>query len=187
MYSPANNLLAVLLAGSLFLFGCENDIREVANYGKKQIQVEEGKNIESWMSQTGNVKAVLTAPRLLRYRADTPYTEFPAGLHVDFFKDSLILESVVNAKYGRYIEYSSKVFLRDSVLVYNTKGDTLWCQELWWDQNQQLFYSDKFVKIHTANPRQDHTGTGLRAAQNFSWYTILNNKGVVEMPGDIMP
>ena len=41
-------------------------------------------------------------------------------------------------------QWENKVYLKDCVVVINIlKGDTLRCQELWWDQNTQKFYTNK--------------------------------------------
>ncbi len=161
---------ASFLVGCFFVWSCENDIREVQNLNKKSIGIEEGKDIESYLSQAGKVKAKLMAPVMLRYQADTPKVEFPKSLRVDFFNDSTVVESKLFAKYGRYLENENKVFLRDSVVVFNMAGDTLFCQELYWDQNQSIFYTDKNVIIH--KPDQKVYGNGLIADQSFKWFTI---------------
>ena len=62
--------IAVLFTGCIFLFSCENDMEEVAALNKKKIQVDEGKNISSYMSQGGKMKAHLTARLMLNYRTD---------------------------------------------------------------------------------------------------------------------
>ena len=121
--------------GSFLVFSsCENDPKVVDALFRKKISAEVAKNIESYLSQSGKVKAKLTSPYMLRYQADSPYIEFPRTLHVDFYDDSTVIESTVDAKYAKYVEFDHKVLLRDSVLVQSIKnGDTLRTQELWWD------------------------------------------------------
>lgn len=165
-----NKILAAFFLGCFFVCSCENDIHEVENLNKKSLGIEEIKDIESYLSQAGKVKAKLMAPLMLRYQSDTPKVEFPKSLHVDFFNDSTKVESKLSAKYGRYLENENKVFLRDSVVVFNMTGDTLFCQELYWDQNKAIFYTDKNVIIH--KPDQKVYGTGLIADQDFKNITI---------------
>lgn len=164
--------IAAIIMGCFFILSCENDYEEVKNLNKKSIGVEEGRQIESFLSQNGQVKAKLKAPVMLRYQFDTPKVEFPKTLHVTFFDDSTQVESELSAKYGRYLENENKVFLRDSVVVFNVTGDTLLTQELYWDQLQQTFYTDKKVIIR--KPDQKIYGSGLVADQNFKWFTIKN-------------
>ncbi len=135
--------LAAFISGCFFIVACENDIKEVEALGKKKINVDEAHNIESYLSQNATMKAKLTAPLMLRTQADTPITEFPKTLHVDFYNDSTLIESQLFAKYGRYLQNENKVYLKDSVVVFNIKGDTLRSDELYWDQDKQLFYTDK--------------------------------------------
>lgn len=174
---------AALLISCLFVLSCENDMKEVNNLLAKQTGVEEGKDVISYMSQEGVVKAKLRSPFMLRYQSDSPYVEFPRSLHVDFFNDSTKTESTVDALYAKYREYESKVFLKDSVVVINIeKGDTLRTNELWWDQNTQEFFTDKPVRIY----QKDKTifGHGLRAKQDFSSYDIFNITGIVLTKGN---
>lgn len=165
----------------LFFVACENSEEEINALTTKRIAVEEAKFIESYLSQGGKMRARLTAPVMNRYQTDSPYIEFPNTLHVDFFKDSLLkVESQLDAKYGRYKESDNKVFLRDSVIVFNDKKDTLKCQELWWDQNLEKFYTDKPVQIH--QPDKIIFGTGLEADQSFTWWVITQVTGELLVP-----
>jgi len=169
-FSTSIKILAAVVCGCFFMCSCENDIRDVQNLSKKKIGIEEGKDIESYLSQNGKLKAKLLAPVMLRYQRDTPRVEFPKTLRVDFFDDSMKVESKLFAKYGDYKENENKVFLRDSVVVYNIKGDTLFCKELYWDQQKSIYYTDKNVIIH--KPDQKIYGKGLVADQSFKWFTI---------------
>ncbi|HLL42159.1 MAG TPA: LPS export ABC transporter periplasmic protein LptC [Segetibacter sp.] len=172
MIMKLTKIVAALFFGCFFVWSCENDMREVQNLSKKSIGVEEGKEIESYLSQEGKLKAKLIAPLMLRYQSDTPKVEFPKTLRVDFYNDSTKVESKLFAKYGRYLENENKVFLRDSVIVFNMAGDTLICKELYWDQLKAKFYTDKNVIIH--KPDQKVYGTGLEADQDFKNITIKN-------------
>jgi LPS export ABC transporter protein LptC len=157
---------------------------------------EEGTDIVSYLSEPGKdstgkliatVKGKLTSPYMLRYqRADSPYTEFPRTLHVDFYNDTLRVESQLDAKYGKYFTNQDKVFLRDSVVVKNIiKGDTLHCKTLWWDQHTQRFSTDDSVRIY--EPDKILWGTGMEADQNFRWYTIKKMTGMVLTSGGNFP
>jgi LPS export ABC transporter protein LptC len=76
----------------------------------------------------------------------------------------------MDANYGEYFEVKAKVFLKDSVRVFNNTGDTLFCQELWWDQNTQMFTTDKPVRIH--RPDMIMYGVGLLAPQDFKFFEM---------------
>ncbi|MEO6289682.1 MAG: LPS export ABC transporter periplasmic protein LptC [Ginsengibacter sp.] len=153
----------------------------------KRIGVEEAKQVDIIYSLGAKTKARLTAPIMLRHQDSIPYIEFTKTLHTDFYDDSLHIESKLNAHYGRYMETESKVFLRDSVVVFNIKGDTLFCDELYWDRARtgQEFYTDKPVRIRTRTHILD--GDGLDAPQDFKTWHLINGRGIVRIPASEFP
>jgi LPS export ABC transporter protein LptC len=167
-----NLKLHLLFIVTISFFSCENDVHKVAALHSKGLGIEEGKNVTSLMSQGGKIRAKLTAAQMLRYQLDTPKIEFPKHLHVLFYDSLALVESVLHAKYGSYKENQNLIFLRDSVVVYNVQRDTLWCKELYWDQNKAIFYTDKPIRIVKQTPKQVIYGLGLKADQNFKWFTI---------------
>lgn len=177
----------VFLSFSLSLImACENDINVVKNLGKSRIGVEEGKNILTYWSSGGKVKAKLTAPFMFRYLYDSPRVVFPHSVHVDFYDSTLQVESQLFAKYGQYIESQNKVYLRDSVIVFNVKKDTLWCDDLYWDQNLGTFSTEKPVRIYQSNPIQRLRGIGMTADQNFKWFQLKKVTGPVQVPDSVL-
>jgi len=188
-YPPAS----FLLTGSLFfsliiLASCGNTDVEVSNYNKKSLGIEEINNADINYTLGGRAKAKLVSPLMLRVQDASPYVEFPKKLHVDFFNETGTVDSRLDALYGKYLEQESKVFLKDSVKVINIKGDTLYCDELWWDRNLKgnEFYTDKPVKIRTKT--QIINGTGMRAAQDFKNWVIINpNQSVIKVANSQFP
>jgi LPS export ABC transporter protein LptC len=185
-FRPIRHILgqAAIVGSCLFVFGCENDENTVREWTEKKEMVETAKDVTVLFSQTGNLKANLRAPLMLRYQSDTVMVEFPKSLHVDFYDSAGKRESWVDAKYGKYFESFNRVLLRDSVRVINVKGDTLATSELWWDQNQQKFYTDKEVSIIQPDKRIAG-GKGLEAGQDLSWYIIKLPSGTVLVDEDM--
>lgn len=194
--SSINKLLLLLLVlFTLAGVSCENKTKTTVNRPHVSVP-EEGVNIEGLLSEPvtdstkklgAKVKGKLTAPYMLRYqRVDSPYEEFPRSLHADFYNATMQVESQLDALYGKHLTSQDKVYLRDSVVVKNIlKGDTLHCQELWWDQHTEKFTTDKPVRIYTKD--KILFGTGMEADQNFRWYTIRKLTGTVLTAGNNIP
>lgn len=184
LFTHIRSLTAALIIGCFFVGGCENDVNEVRELGRKKIGIDEGKNIDSYLSVNGRMKAHLTSPVMLRYQSDTMNkTEFPKSLHVDFYNDSQKVESQLRADYGEYLENQKKVYLRDNVVAFNVKGDTLFCQDMYWDQNTNRFYSNKkvilskgfrstlLIGLDGMNSDQSFTDVHLYKMQSGSYFT----------------
>jgi LPS export ABC transporter protein LptC len=179
-FLKGSTILAALITGCFFISGCENDLKKVDSLLQKKTGVEEAKQIESYLSETGKVKARLTSPLMRRYMVDSSFMEFPNSLHVDFYDDSIKIESTLDAMYAKYLESQKKIFLKDSVMVINLQtGDTLKSRELWWDQNKEEFYTDKPAELHQRNGNVLYHRNGLRAAQDLSWRETYGNSGRV--------
>lgn len=175
--SHIKKLVAACFVGCFFMWGCENDVNEVKALSQRAPGIEEGKNIESFISQNGLISAKLTAPLLLRYQGDSMRkTEFPNTLHVDFYDDSMRVESQLFAKYARYLPNESKIFLRDSVVIFNTKGDTLYSNELYWDQSLAQFYTTTPVTLVQNYPykQKGRYANGFRSNQDLTDITFFN-------------
>jgi Lipopolysaccharide-assembly, LptC-related len=171
----------------LFLVSCGNSEKELNEYNSKSLGVEEIRNADINYTLGGKSKAKLLSPLMLRVQEASPYVEFPKKLHVDFFGETGAFDSRLDALYGKYLEQESKVFLKDSVKVINIKGDTLYCDELWWDRNRvgSEFYTDLPVRIRTKT--QIINGVGMEARQDFKGYVIKKVTGIINVANSQFP
>lgn len=178
---------AAFITGCIFLCSCENDPKLIAEFNKKKIGVEEAKNVNINYTTGGKQKAILVSPLMYRVQDTVPYVEFPNTVHVDFYGINDSIESRLDARYAQYKESQSKVFLRDSVKVTNIKGDTLYCDELYWDLKRTgtEFYTDKPVRIRTRTQIID--GIGMEARQDFKEWHIIQSTGFIKVPAAQFP
>ena len=70
-------------------------------------------------------------------------------------------------------------------MIVNKKGEKLNTEELVWNQSAKKLFTEKFVKITT--PTQVMYGDGLEANEDFTWYRILNPKGIVAVDKKEIP
>ena len=180
-------LRAALIAGCFFLSACENDEAEIKKLNTKALGQEEAKNIKLTFTTGGKTKAILTSPLMLRVQDTVPYIEFPKTLAVDFYNETGIAESKLTAMYARYKENQDIVYLRDSVKVANIKGETLYCDELYWNRSRTgvEFYTDKPVRIRTLTHIID--GVGMEASQDFKSYHVKKPTGMIKIPSSQFP
>lgn len=182
-----NYAIIYLLMLTIFISSCGNTDKEIRDLNASSIGIEEARNVEINYSMAGKAKAFLTAPLMYRYQDTVPRIEFPNRIHVDFYDDTLGVESRLDAKYARYVENENKVFLKDSVRVINRKGDTLYCNQLYWDRSRvgNEFYTNDSVHIRTKTELID--GSGMESAQDFSNPYIKNPRGFVRVPASQFP
>lgn len=163
------------------LFACKgsdtDDLEEV--FLEDKVGIERATGVRLLYSDSAIVRVIVTAPTLLRHIAqDTPKQEFVHGLEADFFNESHQQTSKLVAGYGEQFEQDRKVYLRDSVQIWNTKNETLLTDELIWDEPAKEIYSTKYVKITT--PTQIIEGYGFRSNLEFTDWEIYQVSGIIE-------
>jgi len=133
--------------------------------------------IETIYSDSGCVKVILTAPKLLRFEnKENPYDEYPEGLDVKFFDTGFNTTGTLTCEYAKYLVNENIWDARKNVEAINLNtGEQLNTEQLFWDIEKELIYSDAFVRITT----QDEVlyGNGFESNQDFSTWKILNPKG----------
>ncbi|MEO8821293.1 MAG: LPS export ABC transporter periplasmic protein LptC [Ginsengibacter sp.] len=186
-YTSFLNKAAFLITCFFFISSCENSLEDINKITTKKTGVEIGKDVTIIYSVGSVTKSRITAPLMLRHEDAVPYIEFTKTIHADFFDDTLGIESTMSAHYAKYFETESKVFLKDSVVVINRKGDTLHCNELYWDRKRtgEEFYTDKPVRINTPTVRL--TGDGMDAPQDFHNWHLINGKGIERIGSSEFP
>lgn len=134
---------AVLLASS----ACENELRDAKTISAKDVEqsIERTTGVEALYSDSARVKARLTTPLMLHYKAANPYYEWPDGLTVVFYDDNQQEQNRVRSDYAIRKENERIVELRNNVVITTRAGDVLKSDQIFWDQNTRKFYSDKLL------------------------------------------
>jgi len=178
---------AAFLTGCFFLYSCENDMNQIRDLNAKGSKTEVAKQVAIYYSTGGKRKALLTSPLMYRVQDTVPYVEFPKTIHVDFYGENDSVESRLDARYAQYKESQSKVFLKDSVRVINVAGDSLYCDELYWDLRRTgtEFYTEKPVRIRRKTEIID--GIGMEAKQDFKEWHIIHPVGIIKVRSSEFP
>ena len=183
------NYSAAFILGCIFLYSCENSPKEIDNLSKKNVGVEEAVKVAINYTLSGKAKAILQAPLMLRVQDTMPYVEFPKKIHVDFYNDSTKIESILDAKYAKYIESQNKILLRDSVRFIGLKnGDTLYCDELYWDRSRpdHQFYTDKPTQVRSR--MKNINSIGFETSQDFKDKVFMHvTNSTIKVPSSQFP
>jgi len=116
----------------------------------------------------------IKAPNVENFtKDDEPYMEFKEGIDVWFYDSTETLQSRIHANYAIYHQNEELWTARNNVEVINSiERDTLFTEELFWDQNSGQIYTDQYVRI----VKKDGIihGKGLTAKQDLSNYRVRN-------------
>lgn len=165
-----------VIACTAILFSCKNDIQDVNSlfdFDKRPVDV--AKEVEIAYSDSGEIKMLLKSPIMEKYEGDDPYTEMPKGVKVFFYDSLKTINSYLTANYAINHEKSKIMEAKNDVVVINAKGQRLNTENLIWDQKTHLIYTNKSVKITTAD--EVIFGKGLKSDETFDNWEIVNVTG----------
>jgi len=129
------------------------------------------KNSEILYTEKGRVRLKVIAPVTKYYQnSEQPYTEFPEGITVYTYSDSMTLESELTSKYANYYDKKGLWSASNNVIAKNIRGETLNTEHLFWDQTKKIIYTDDMVRINTADGIQ--YGQGLTSDETFNNWEI---------------
>lgn len=182
--NPANTILRVLFFLLVLTVSCDKQqaIENIENQKQAQdiLSKERAENAEIIYTDSGILKTIIKAPVLIGDKGtDNPTIEMPEGLTAEFFDSERVAESFIKAEYGIHYQNEKKVVLKKNVEVKNIQGETLNTEELIWDQEKEIIYTDKFVKI--TREKEILMGMGMTANQNFTEWEIKKGSGEIKL------
>lgn len=170
----------------LLLQGCENDIEKINMLNTSGDYPDViGEDIEVIYSDSARVKVHMYAKVLKQFNnAEKPYSEFPKGMKVFFFDDSMEIESEIHANYAIYYNEEKLWHAKGNVVAENFKsGERLDTEELFWDENKEEIYSESYTRIVNENGTF-YGQNGFKSNQTLTDYTLIGSKGVVNIQED---
>jgi LPS export ABC transporter protein LptC len=173
---------SLMLLGVLFLASCNHKAEEIKQLAETESKmgIEQATDIEIIYADSAVLKAKIKAPVMERFANEAnPYMEMKKGLKAYFYDKDHKIESTLKANYGISYEATKIIHLKEDVHIINSKGEELSSEELFWDQNKQKIYTEKYVTIKRIN--EIIYGDGFESNENFTKYKILRPKGRVNI------
>ncbi len=164
----------------MLLFSCKKNDLEIVNVftSKDTLPSISVWDLNTTYTDSGRIRLVVHAAYMKKYsKEDNKNIYFPEGILVKFFNRDGFEESHLSSKYAIYHQDKGLWEASDSVVAVNAEGEILNTELLFWDENSETIYSDKFVKITTGSDVIH--GEGFEADQTFSSWKIRKMTGTI--------
>src|SRR5690606_3274930 len=161
------------------LFSCESNFKDVQKMNAVSFNpVGQSENINLKYTDSGRVKAILVSPLMLDYsNLEYGYNEFPKGVHVTLFgeRDE---KSYVESDYAITYAKTDIIDLQGNVKITSHDGSRLETQQLYYDQKNEWFYTEKNFKF--TNPDGGFLeGPGIDFSKDFKVMNAQKNTGEI--------
>lgn len=178
------NLFNIVIAFAMTMFfSCKNNFKEVQKIGvlqNKPIGIAENMNLK--YTDSGRLKANLISPKMLDFsNREFSYNEFPEGVVLHMY-DEHNKKSVVVADYGIVYNNTDLIDLRGNVRITTEAKDSIFAEQLFYDQKHDWVFSNKPVKY--VSPTKIVTGNAFDSNQDFTSYGISEVTSTVYLDDD---
>lgn len=168
------NILIVPFLFLITLFSCESNFREVQKSTFSEFTPSgEADSINLKYTDSGKIKAVLVSPKMLDYAViDFPFTEFPKGISLTIYDDNG-KKTYVTSNYAVSYKSTYIIDLQGNVKIKNETGQLLETEQMFYDQKNEWFYTEKRYKF--TDPKGVSNGEGVDFSKDFK---IINSQGI---------
>lgn len=159
-----------ILSTGIF-FSCHNTIEEIDRTELEQnLPMQTIENGTFVYSEKGKIINKLTAGRFLQFKNED--IKVSDGLWMEIYNKKEDPEASLSSINGIYNQEENVLTARDSVVLSNINGDSLFTEELILYQDSDLIISNYPIKIIQGN--NVIFGEGLKANTSFTAYEIKN-------------
>ena len=141
-------------------------------------------NVRTLVSDSAKLKFELTAP--LEQQFENGDVIYPKGMNVIFYSSDgqKRVINTLTANYGKSDKAKNLYIMRGKVVVKNVVEDKrMDTEELFFDKNKQLIYTDSAMAVKVETPTEILEGHGLRAKQDLNPYRIYSPSGIIDKVG----
>lgn len=171
------NILAVL-AVTLF-FGCESNFKEVQKINFSEfVPGSDADTVNIKYTDSGRITGVLKSPKMLDYsNLEFPFTDFPKGIDVTLY-DKKQKRTFIRSNYAVSYKTTGIIDLQGKVRITSEEGQVLETEQLYFDQKNEWFYTERKFKLTDAKGISN--GQGIDFSKDFKVINSQRISGEIE-------
>jgi LPS export ABC transporter protein LptC len=155
-------------------FGCESNFKEIQKDNISDfVPNSDADEINLKYTDSGRITAILISEKMLDYAVvDFPFTEFPKGIDVTLY-DKNAKKIRVTSNYAVSYKQTGIIDLQGKVKIVSDDGQILETQQLYYDQNNAWFFTERKFKFTT--PKGISDGQGIDFSKDFK---VINSQRI---------
>lgn len=161
-------------------FSCGKGLNEVNKIGLSANEpIGEARDINLKYTDSGRLKANLISPKMLDYsNRDFSFSEFNEGIHLYIYDDDKNKSTVIS-DYAIVYDKTGLIDLQGNVILATYNKDTLFAEQLYYDQNKQWLSTNLPVTFRTGGDLIN--GKGFDSDIHFKEAEVLEINGIITL------
>jgi LPS export ABC transporter protein LptC len=163
----------------LLCIACESNFKDVQKMGVSEFTPSgDADSINLKYTDSGRITANLISPKMLDYATvEFPFTEFPKGMHLTLY-DKNGKQTFIEANYAVSHKNTDLIDLQGKVKISNQQGNQLETEQLYYDQKNEWFFTEKMFKF--TSPKGVSYGEGIDFSKDFKKVNSKKISGQVQ-------
>lgn len=164
---------------AMFFLGCESNFKDVQRSNFIEfVPGSDADNVNIKYTDSGLISGILISPKMLDYsNVSFPFTDFPKGIDVTLY-DKKRKRTYVLANYAISYKQTSIIDLQGKVKITTDDGQMLETEQLYFDQKNEWFYTERKFKFTDA--KGVTYGQGLDFSKDFKIINSQRINGAIE-------
>ena len=170
-----------LIFSLIVLASCENSESNIRNFiNTENLAIEQLTDPEIIYTENGNLKVKVMSQKMERFSNKEERIELAGGVHFDFYKlDSTNTKSVLTCEKATINNTTNIMIANNNVILKGSDNKKLKSEQLIWDKNKNLVYTEAEITIQTED--EIISGVGFKSTPDFTEYEIKKAKGVFSL------
>ena len=163
----------------IFLVSCqENKGGTVPSFAEPDsIAIMSTYGVSTVISDSGRVSYKIDADEWLVYsKRKPPFWAFEKGIYLEKYDTLMNIEATIKCDTAFYFNEMKLWKLVGNVNMRNPKNQHFYTDLMYWDQDEQIIYSDAYIRVEQED--QITEGIGFSSNQDLSVWQIRNTKGI---------
>jgi LPS export ABC transporter protein LptC len=175
------SLKIIVAISTIFIVftACESNFKDVQKINFSEFTPSgEADDFNLKYTDSGKIKSILISPKMLDYsNVEFPFTEFPKGIDVTLY-DEKAKRTFVKAKYAISFKGTDIIDLQGNVTITTESGQKLETEQLYFDQKNEWFHTEKSFKLSA--PNGVSYGEGIDFSKDFKIVNSQRVKGQID-------
>ena len=176
-----NNLKHTFIFILIVFASCENSEEKISNFIESEnLAVEQLTNSEIIYTENGHLKVKVISQSMERFSDKEERIELSGGVNFDFYKlDITNTKSVLTCEKATINNTTNIMVAKNNVVLKGSDDKELKSEQLIWDKNKNLVYTESEITIQTED--EIISGVGFKSTPDFTEYEIKKAKGVFSL------
>ena len=167
---------SVSLAVIALFFSCNNTLKKVQNLDSSSYEpLSVAENINTKYTDSGRLTLILLSPKMVNFtNREFPFYKFPEGIDLTLFDDDNN-KNTVTSNHAIVYNQIDLIDLQGNVVLTTSTNDTLFTEQLFFDQKMEWLFTNHPVKFRTKDYITN--GVGFDSNKNFTNAQVLEVTG----------